>query len=180
MVDQPVARSAVSLPERPSSTQATVWLADRSNWSKVLIHHDDGSPPGAAFGKVVEAEEGALVVGWAPGQTLLISGGDTLPLLAKMSDADQKVDISHGHALLSIGGEGAEATLAKLCAIDLSEGTPPGSLVRTSVAKVATGVIKVAADQPSFLLICDRSYGQYLTDEVLIAAGEFGIATAAT
>ncbi len=180
MADQPVTRSAVSLPERQSSAQTTVWLADRSHWSKVLIHHHKGSPPGAEFGKTVMAEDGAIVVGWAPGQTLIISGGDPPALLAKMSDADQKVDISHGHALLSIVGEGAEATLAKLCAIDLSESTPPGTLVRTSVAKVATGVIKVEADHPSFLLICDRSYGQYLTDEVVVAAGEFGLATAAT
>jgi heterotetrameric sarcosine oxidase gamma subunit len=180
VADQPVARSAIAVPEQATSGEAGVSLTDRSNWFKVLVHHHGGSsvwPDGVEFGKVVSVEGGGYIVGWAPGQTLIMSDVEPSAVLAGIPDADEQVNVSHGYTLFSIEGTGAVATLAKLCAIDLSERTQPGTLARTSVAKVATGVIKLDADPPSFLLMCDRSYGRYLFDEILVAAAEFGVAT---
>lgn len=170
------------MPEQATSGETAVSVTDRSNWSKVLVHHRGGpsvSSDRVAFGKVVSADGGGYIVGWAPGQTLIMSDVDPSVVLAGLPDADQQVNISHGHTLFSIEGPGAVATLAKLCAIDLSERAQPGTIARTSVAKVATGVIKLEADPPSFLLMCDRSYGRYLFEEILVAAAEFGVEVAA-
>lgn len=175
MADLPVARSAIAPTDRTLAPDATVVLTDRSHWSKVLIH-DSGrpqaQPTGVAFGEVVPAADDGLTIGWGPGQTLITTDGDVAKLLTEVPDANQGVDVSHGFTMILIAGEGAEATLAKVCAINLSTATKPGTITRTSVAKVATGVVKLDA---GFLLLCDRSYGQYLFDEILVAAAEFGV-----
>jgi sarcosine oxidase gamma subunit len=71
--------------------------------------------------------------------------------------------------------------LAKLCGIDLGEGiTPDGAAFRTSVAALATDVIRddlvtAGGHARSYLLHCERSSGQYLFDAVLRAGAKFGI-----
>jgi hypothetical protein len=54
--------------------------------------------------------------------------------------------------------------------------TPDGSALRSSVAGVATDLIR--DDQPagpSYLLHCERSSGQYLHDSLLAAGESLGI-----
>ena len=49
-------------------------------------------------------------------------------------------------------------------------------MLRTSVAKLTTDLVR--DDQqgvPSYLLHCERSYGQYLFEALLDAGAEFGI-----
>jgi sarcosine oxidase gamma subunit len=71
--------------------------------------------------------------------------------------------------------------LAKLCGIDLADArTPNGAAFRSSVAKLVTDVVRddqqsPAGPVPSYLLHCERSYGQYLFDALLDAGAEFGI-----
>ncbi len=71
----------------------------------------------------------------------------------------------------------AAQTLNKLCAIDLSDRvTPDGTAFRSSVAKLATDVVRDDFDGTrSYLLHCERSSGQYLFDVLLDAGREFGI-----
>ena len=91
------------------------------------------------------------------------------------------VDQSHGRALMRLSGSHAPSLLAKLCGIDLSDDiTPDGAAFRTSVAALATDVIRddligAAGRTRSYLLHCERSSGQYLFDAVLRAGAEFGI-----
>jgi sarcosine oxidase gamma subunit len=73
--------------------------------------------------------------------------------------------------------------LAKVCAIDLADPvTPDGAAFRSSVARVVTDVTRddqarPSGTVPSYLLGCERSYGQYLFDALLDAGTEFGIDT---
>ena len=54
--------------------------------------------------------------------------------------------------------------------------TPDRSAFRSSVAKTVTDVVRDDVDgRRSYLLICDRSVGQYLFDCLLDAGREFGI-----
>ena len=70
--------------------------------------------------------------------------------------------------------------LAKVCGIDLSDRmTPNGAVVTASVALTTCDIIRDdRADTPSYLLMCDRSFGQYLFDALIDAGGEFGITVA--
>ena len=91
------------------------------------------------------------------------------------------LDLTHGRALMRLTGRPAAATLAKMCGIDLADAsTPNGTAFRSSVAKLVTDVIRddqqnAAGTVASYLLHCERSYGQYLFDALLDAGAEFGI-----
>lgn len=79
---------------------------------------------------------------------------------------------------MRLTGDDAHQVLAKLCAIDSSHGAPDGTAVRTSVAEVATDVVRDdvrSTLERSYLLHCERSSGQYLFDAVLDAGREFGV-----
>ena len=79
--------------------------------------------------------------------------------------------------MIRLYGPSAAGVLAKVCGIDLSEGiTPDGAAFRTSVAALATDVIRDdLGGTPSYLLHCERSSGQYLFGALLRAGDEFGI-----
>jgi heterotetrameric sarcosine oxidase gamma subunit len=91
------------------------------------------------------------------------------------------LDLTHGRALMRLTGTPAAAALAKMCSIDLADAsTPNGTAFRSSVASVVADVIRddqesTAGMVASYLLHCERSYGQYLFDALLDAGGEFGI-----
>ena len=69
--------------------------------------------------------------------------------------------------------------LAKVCGIDTGDGiTPDGAAFRSSVAGLATDVIRDdVGGVRSYLLHCERSSGAYLFGELLAAGGEFGMET---
>jgi len=79
--------------------------------------------------------------------------------------------------LIKLNGRPAAGVLAKVCGIDLSDGiTPDGAAFRTSVAALATDVIRDdRGGTPCYLLHCERSSGQYLFGAILRAGAEFGI-----
>ncbi len=64
-----------------------------------------------------------------------------------------------------------------MCGIDLSEmATPDGAAFRSSVAALATDVVRDdVAGARSYLLHCERSSGQYLFDALLTAGRDLGI-----
>jgi heterotetrameric sarcosine oxidase gamma subunit len=87
------------------------------------------------------------------------------------------IDVTHGRALVRLTGADAARLLSKVCAINFADAvTPNGSAFRSSVAKVATDIIRDdVGEQRSYLLHCERSSGQYLFDALLDAGVEFGI-----
>jgi heterotetrameric sarcosine oxidase gamma subunit len=144
---------------------------------------------GVPFGRAERDGAGTVVIGSGPGEWLVLGPPgeqaalrDRLAGLARSSAAGELVtvlDLTHARAVLRLTGGDAAAALAKVCGIDLSDcGTPDGAAFRSSVAKLVTDVVRDdQAGRPSFLLHCERSYGQYLFDALLDAGAEFAIDT---
>ena len=141
---------------------------------------------GVPFGRAARDPDGTLVVGSGPGEWLLLAApgqaGALEPTLQKAAaqapgESVTWVDLTHGRALIRLYGQSAASVLAKVCGIDLSDGiTPDGAAFRTSVAALATDVIRDDVDGThSYLLHCERSSGQYLFDAMLTAGAEFAI-----
>lgn len=167
-------------------SHAPLRLADSTPLAKVLVRAaPDGAVAdrlGVPFGRARRDEHGTLVVGSGPGEWLLVAVPGTAADVAARVESHAEgfvsvLDFTHGRALMRLSGLAAEQTLTKVCAIDLSDRvTPDGSAFRSSVAKVATDVVREDLDGlPSYLLHCERSSGQYLFDVLLDAGREFGI-----
>jgi len=194
---QAVARSPIS-PAEPVEirhgwavsgrrSDAALRLTDCSPLAKVAMRAaSDGraaAAVGVPFGAVERDEDGTLVVGSGPGEWMLLGEPGRAGGLAARAGAlpDDRsvaaVDVTHGRALMRLTGLDAAGLLAKVCAIDLSDrATPNGRAFRSSVAKLATDVVRDDRDgAPSYLLHCERSSGQYLFDALLDAGAEFGI-----
>jgi len=165
-------------------------LTDCSPLTKILLRAPIGGQAAAAlgvrFGRAERDPAGRLVVGSGPGEWLLLAApGQSADLdpdaLAAPGECVTWVDQTHGRALMRLSGPAGPRVLAKLCGIDLGEDiTPDGAAFRTSVAALATDVIR--DDLPgehgptrSYLLHCERSSGQYLFDAMLRAGAEFGL-----
>jgi heterotetrameric sarcosine oxidase gamma subunit len=164
---------------------------------------------GVPFGRAARNPAGMLVAGSGPGEWLVIAppgqGRQLTAWLARLAARAQDepvttVDLTHGRALIRLTGSRSADVLAKVCGIDLSDDiTPDGAAFRSSVAALATDVIRDdrsgqpgedrqpgedgqpgRAGQPagagrSYLLHCERSSGQYLFDVLLRSGAEFGI-----
>lgn len=166
---------------------ADLHITDHTPLAKLLVRApEDGTVArtlGIGFGRAARDERGTLVTGSGPGEWTLISPtGNTrevIEQLGAVSDDEfvSVLDITHGRALVRISGERTRDLLSKVCGIDLSdEITPNGAAFRSSVAKIATNVVRDdEGNVRSYLLHCERSYGQYLFDVLLDAGGEFGV-----
>jgi sarcosine oxidase, subunit gamma len=165
-------------------SSAPLRLADCTAMAKVLLRADADSSTAqmldVPFGRSRRLDD-VLLVGSGPTEWLLLGPvGSTPAANVKTSSTDDHVsviDATHGRALVRLTGEAAPLVLAKVCAIDLSDDvTPDGSAFRSSVAKVATDVVRDdVAGERSYLLHCERSSGQYFFDAILDAGWEFGI-----
>jgi heterotetrameric sarcosine oxidase gamma subunit len=190
----PVARSPIA-PAAPvrtvdgwevsgRSSSAALQLADRSALAKVLVRAEAGGAVQDAlvtgFGRAVRRPDGVLVVGSGPGEWLLVGPPNQAAGLLASVPADgfvNAVDVTHGRALMRLTGDPSSAMLAKVCAIDLRDGSvPDGSAFRSSVAKLVVDVVRDDVDGVrSYLLHVERSTGQYLFNALLDAGAEFGI-----
>lgn len=135
------------------------------------------------FGRAARDRRDVLVVGSGPGEWTLLArpgSGAAAASAAALPDGEltSVVDVTSGRALIRITGVDSSALLAKVCAIDLADAvTPDGTAFRTSVAKLVTDVVRDDHDgERSYLLHCERSYGQYLFDALLDAGAEFAVA----
>jgi len=203
-VSEPVARSPIA-PAPPVAVKAgwevsgrrasaagaaPLTLTDCTPLTKVQVRAPIGGEVaaslGVSFGRAAHDPDGTLVVGSGPGEWLLLAppgqAGTLVPRLEKAaaqaaSESVTWVDLTHGRALIRLYGPSAAGVLAKVCGIDLSDGiTPDGAAFRTSVAALATDVIRDdLGGTPSYLLHCERSSGQYLFGALLRAGDEFGI-----
>jgi heterotetrameric sarcosine oxidase gamma subunit len=168
-------------------SDAALRITDCSPLGKILVRASPGGEVdralGLPFGRAARDERGALVVRYGPGEWLLLTPpGDGAAAAGRVDqlpgdDLTSVVEVTSGLALMRVTGEAAAAMLTKVCGIDLTDGvTPDGAVFRSSVARLAAGVVRDDRDgERSYLLQCDRSSGQYLFDALLDAGHEFGI-----
>ena len=165
-------------------------LTDCTPLAKVLLRAPAGGQAagelGTPLGRARRNAAGVLVVGSGPGEWLLIAPpGQTADVVARLDDLAGRIpgetvsvtDLGHGRALVRLTGQKAGQVLAAVCGIDLSDAvTPDGAAFRSSVAALATDVIRDdVAGVRSYLLHCERSSGQYLFDALLSAGRDLGI-----
>ena len=165
-------------------SSASLRLTDCTPMAKVLLRAPSESSTAqlldVPFGQARRLGD-VLVVGSGPTEWLFLGPVGSSPAAdlptASTDDHVTTIDLTHGRALVRLTGDDAPRLLAKVCAINLSDDvTPDRTAFRSSVAKVATDVIRddVAGDR-SYLLHCERSSGQYFFDALLDAGYEFGI-----
>lgn len=159
---------------------AAVSVADESFVTKTLVRSDQ-SQFGLSFGQSGVVGE-ALVAATRPDEWLILGAQGAVAM------AEQSVDLTgftnviaftHGRSLFRVTGEPATSLLEKVCGIDWTDAmTPNGAVVSASVALVTCDIIRNDQEgQPSYLLQCDRSFGQYLFDALIDAGDEFGVTT---
>jgi len=141
---------------------------------------------GVPFGRAARDPD-ELLIGAGPGEWLVLAPVGTAPQVVKRLQAAAAesapeefvtvIDLTHGRALVRLTGAQAPYLLARLCPVDLDDDmTPNGSALRSSVAGLATDIIRDDRDgKLSYLLHCERSSGQYLFDALLSAGESFGI-----
>jgi heterotetrameric sarcosine oxidase gamma subunit len=164
---------------------AELTLTDCSPMAKVLIH---ANPSGALadrlavpFGQSRRDDDGTLIMRDRPAQWLLFAdAGRARELVedwgaagAETGEFFSVMDVTPGRTLLRLTGESGPALLAKICALDLATASD-GSARRSSVAKVNAEIVRDDSDgRRSYLLACERSYGQFLTEAINDAGEEF-------
>ena len=199
-MSEPVARSPIAPP--PPVVVIDGWevsgrragagltLTDCTPLAKVGVRAPIGGGAAAElavpFGRAAGIAGGTLVIGAGPGEWLLLAAPGQGPALTGRAEElaarfpgelITATDLTHGRALLRLAGARGDDVLAKVCGIDTGDGiTPDGAAFRTSVAAVATDVIRDdTGGVRSYLLHCERSSGAYLFGELLAAGSEFGI-----
>ena len=184
--ESPVGRSFVSYEgasTEPRQSGAALTLHDVSATTKIIVragpetaaHHQLD----ASFG-TSRIEEGVLVAGQRPDEWIILGPADASRALVDRLDRSGHVSVidhTHSRALFRLTGAEAASVLEKLCSLDWNDHmTPDGAAVSASVAKVTCDIVRNDVDGTrSYLISCDRSYGQYLFDAILDARHEFGI-----
>lgn len=199
-MSEPVARSPIAPPPpvlvlegwevSGRRAAAGLTLTDCTPLAKVQVRAPIGGRAAAElavpFGRAARDPAGMLVAGSGPGEWLLLAApGEGPALTARATGLAARcpgelvtaTDITHGRALIRLNGSRGADVLARVCGIDTGEDiTPDGAAFRTSVAAVATDVIRDdTGGERSYLLHCERSSGAYLFGALLTAGGEFGI-----
>ena len=181
--ESPVVRSYRAL----SSESGDLTLTDASATVKWLVRADaQGSAAtrlDTPFGSSRQDPAGALVLGSRPGEWVLLGTSEAVAEIVdsleglKPADFVTALDWTHGRALFRVTGLNAPRMLEKVCGLDWSDPmTPDGAVASASVAKVTCDIAHNDADgTPSYLIFCDRSFGQYLFDALVDAGNEFGI-----
>jgi heterotetrameric sarcosine oxidase gamma subunit len=153
--------------------------------AKVLIHAEPHGPLAdrlaVPFGRSRRDDDGTLILRVRPAQWLLFAdSGKEQELVERWEAAAAEtgefvsvIDVTSGRTVLRLTGESGPALLAKICALDL-EVASDGSALRSSVAKVNAEIVRDdAGGRRSYLLACERSYGQFLTEAINDAGEEF-------
>ena len=138
---------------------------------------------GAPFGSSRTSEGGALVLGSRPGEWVVLGTADAVAETVEGLDSSDSsgfvtaLDWTHGRALFRVTGGSSPRMLEKVCSLDWSDPmTPDGAVASASVAKVTCDIARNDVDgTPSYLVFCDRSFGQYLFDALIDAGDEFGL-----
>ncbi len=131
---------------------------------------------------------GALVLGSRPGEWIVLGDSDGVSQVIggviELREPDRSdtplvtaLDWTHGRALYRLTGADSARVLEKVCSLDWSdEMTPDGAVASASVARVTCDIARADVDgAASYLIFCDRSFGQYLFDALLDSGSEFGV-----
>ena len=167
----------------PDGRRAALTLADESATTKTIVRADLDTSAAARLDVVFGAsrrEGDTLVLGQRPREWMLLGTVEANAALVGRLDTTGHVtvvDHTHSRALFRLAGTQAAALLEKLCGLDWSDAiTPDGAVVSASVAKVSCDLAREDRQEtPTYLVACDRSFGQYLFDALLDAGDEFGI-----
>lgn len=178
MADTPAFRSSVSRPVGPSGALA---LTDVSALTKVSVRAGAETAAATAmavgFGASRRADD-VLIAGIRPDEWLVIGPRvdvDRTLAAVDMSGFAHAIDTTHGRVCLRLTGADSARVLEKVCNLDFSDHmTPDGAATSASVAKVTCDLIRDDVDRDrSYLILADRSYGQYLFDALVDAAADF-------
>lgn len=175
----------------PASEGGDLTLTDASAITKWLVRAGADGPTadrlGARFGSSQIAAGGALVLGSRPGEWIVLgTPGEVAAAVAELDGLGEQefmtaLDWTHSRAMFRVTGADATRMLEKVCGIDWGDHmTPDGAVLSASVALTTCDLARNDLDgTPSYLVFCDRSFGQYLFDALIDAGDEFGLAVAA-
>ncbi len=167
-------------------------LSDISSTVKWLVRAGAEGPAAdlldAQFGTSRAAAGGALVLGSRPGEWIVVgTASEVAAAVAGIDGLEEQefcsaLDWTHGRAMFRVTGASAPRMLEKVCGLDWSDHmTPDGAVVSASVALVTCDIARNDRDGVrSYLIFCDRSFGQYLFDALIDAGNEFGLSADAT
>ncbi|MGI9623373.1 MAG: sarcosine oxidase subunit gamma [Acidimicrobiales bacterium] len=181
MADSPVFESPV-VKSNPVEDSALT-LRDESELVKTIVRAASDSTAAdqlaVEFGASRELG-GVLVCGQRPQEWVLFGDGPSSAQLVETldtADGASVIDYTHSRALFRLTGNDAPALLEKVCNLDWTDAmTPDGAVASGSVAKVTCDLVRNDVDGVrSYLVICDRSFGQYLFDALRDAGAEFGV-----
>jgi len=181
---------------KPST--ASLRLTDCTPCGKLLVRTGIRSATAHALGvnqgRARSDGSGRLVAGIGYEEWLIVGpSGVTLPALATDgSDSTPElvtiVDLTHARAVVRIVGADSAKVMSKLCAINFRDkATPDNTALRTSMAGLVAEIIRsdltnrpggaAGSDAASrcYVVLCERSAGQYLFNTLLDAGAEFGI-----
>ncbi|MEM7095956.1 MAG: hypothetical protein AAF567_23330 [Actinomycetota bacterium] len=173
----------------PSVAGSPLTLADESTLTKTLVRSDQAQF-GLTFGHS-RMEGDAIVAATRPDEWTILGAAEAVAAAEAAIDRGGFTSVipwTHGRACFRLSGADASRMLEKVCGIDWSDHmTPDGAVVSASVALTTCDIIRNdiirndiaaggAAGTPSYLLVMDRSFAQYLFDALIDAGQEFGIA----
>jgi len=176
----------------PASEGGNLTLTDASATTKWLVRAGVDGPTadrlGARFGSSQMAPGGALVLGSRPGEWIIVgTPGEVAAAVADLAGLSEQefmtaLDWTHSRAMFRVTGADATRMLEKVCGIDWSDNmTPDGAVVSASVALTTCDLARNDVDgTPSYLIFCDRSFGQYLFDALIDAGNEFALTVTAS
>ena len=188
MADAPAFESPVVQHYPSPGAGGDLTLSDASATTKWLVRAGADGPTadrlGAPFGTSRVAPGGALVLGSRPGEWIVVgTASDVAAAIAGLEEQEfcSALDWTHGRAMFRVTGSSAPRMLEKVCGLDWSDHmTPDGAVVSASVALVTCDIARNDRDGVrSYLIFCDRSFGQYLFDALIDAGNEFGLSVAA-
>lgn len=182
----PVFQSPITASYEPTPG-TSLTLTDESALSKMIVRAAAGT---AARGVLAQSFAGSrvagdvLIAGTRPDEWMLIGPAEAVAARVAELPTDghvSMVDWTHGRAMFRLTGDVASAAMEKVCGLDWSDAMMPnGAVTSASVAKVTCDIIRNdQADVPSYVVLCDRSFGQYLFDALLDAGEEFTISASA-
>lgn len=182
MSDTPAFESPI-VASYPPAGDASLQLVDVSSTTKTIVRADADTnaaqQAGVAFGSS-RHEGDVLVCGQRPSEWMVLGTAEANE--AFIASLDQTghvsvIDHTHSRALFRLTGAASTSALEKVCGIDWSDQmTPDGAVLSASVAKVTCDITRDdQGGERSYLLACDRSFGQYVFDALIDAGEEFGI-----
>ena len=175
----------------PAAEAGDLTLSDASATTKWLVRASAQGPTadllGARFGSSQVAAGGALVLGSRPGEWIVLGTPEEVSAaVAELDGLDSQefmsaLDWTHGRAMFRVTGRESARMLEKVCSLDWADPMmPDGAVASASVAKVTCDIARNDAyAAPSYLIFCDRSFGQYLFDALIDAGDEFGVSVVA-